>query len=168
MPLKALLLACFLLFACPQKAEVREAPVPAEARWTVLAASIELREFYNRGLCQIIYERHASLRGIQANEWKAECDDLRAKLGQWKRLEEGTVTKCGNDRVLCCEGRAVFANGTYQQELTWLIHDGQATLLWWTLHRDGESHWLPKLPLHPLPTDPPLTPPRSLSQPMVS
>lgn len=108
------------------------------------AAENRLRELYNQGACQSIYEeaaesfrRHESLK-----DWLARCASTRTRLGAWRNVGGREVFEKGNYRVQMFFG----VEGKRSPRLVRLIFEG-----------DGQQ-WL-HLPGRLL-VDPPPRPPQ--------
>lgn len=130
----------------------------------------DLRQLFNLGECQTIFERFKVFHA-RADDWRTSCDAARQKLGDWNDLLAQTFSelKPGEDLVYM-NATAVFTAGVYHLEIAWSMHDApRVTLLWLTLMRDGQVISLPRLEMPSRPsTDPPLRHRRSPSPPVVS
>lgn len=106
-------------------------PIKSEARKRVVFnASNRLREMFNKGACESIYhEADESFRLAPGQQWKAQCEQLRSRLGEWRSFEVQKTIGCSTDNSqICIIGLASFANGSYPFQVAWQLNGAKPAL----------------------------------------
>jgi hypothetical protein len=102
-----------------------------QSRKLALDGALEMREAFNSGACQSIYE-HADgpFRYLQSREvWLSRCVEMRAELGEWRSFEVPAQSRKTGTPVVALEGPAVFANREIRLRALWRVDRGRAHLL---------------------------------------
>ena len=119
---------------------------------TLVGRSVDqLREAFNRGNCQTIYdEADPVFRLAQLPpEWLAQCEHIRNTLGTWRSFDLQMHGKLGIPLTVIAGGPAVFATGDYQVKTTWHLNGGRAQLFSLLLNGGGQQIKIPPTPLQP-------------------
>jgi hypothetical protein len=112
------------------KIEKMGSPIKNETdRRVVISASNRLREMFNVGACEPIYrEADDSFRLGPRPQWTTQCEQLRRQLGEWRSFEVRKTINCSSGSMICIEGLASFANGSYPFEIVWNLVDAKPAL----------------------------------------
>jgi hypothetical protein len=113
------------------KIEKLGSPIKSETdRRVVISASNRLREMFNEGACESIYhDADQSFRLGPGPQWKAQCEQLRSRLGEWRSFEAGKTISCSSDNsLMCIIGLASFANGSYPFQVFWQLNGAKPAL----------------------------------------
>ena len=143
----------FLLLAGCNKgrniaARVTDLPIAEDHRTLAIEAVNKLREVFNNGGCQSIYNGAAqSFRSQPREHWLSQCEQLRESLGPWRSFNAQSTIRCGApEAVVCVDGSSVFAKGNRSMEVAWQWDGGQAQLLWLDLLDGNHRVLIPPLP----------------------
>jgi hypothetical protein len=90
-------------------------------------AENRVRDLYNRGACQVIYEEaDDSFRHSEpVEDWLARCASARTRLGAWRRV--GT--------------QELFEKGDYRVQMIFAVEKNRSRLYWLVFKGDGKQ-WL--------------------------
>jgi hypothetical protein len=59
-----------------------------------------------------------------------QCEQIRSKFGEWRILEVARTVDCGAPgSVICIDGMASFANGSYPLESGWQLNGARPALV---------------------------------------
>ena len=135
-----------------QRALVLEtAGKPREA--LALAGVSRLREAFNRGACQSIFDEADLVFRLRQSQkaWLSECERLRRNLGSWRSFQAHLAHGPGVPLSVVVYGQAEFARGRWRArtrlETVWHFDRGRAELF--SLFLDGEP-----IPMRSWPWDP--------------
>ena len=113
----------------------------------------KLREQFNTGACNSIYEQTGKANDELAKEWLSGCEQMRGSLGSWTTFNDLTAFHSSHFQkptTVRVEGRAVFTNGdhveTYWLESYWHVSGNRAHLYFLYLEGGGKQIALPHLP----------------------
>ena len=139
-------------------------PVSSEQQTTVLQATGRLRDQWNGAACQAIYEGTPDGFRLQPmSDFLPYCEFERRKLGVWQSFSpQETFIADGQANIVFLEGQAIFATGTYDVIIAWMIHNREPRFLYLSLGQNGrETEKIPRP--RQLLVDPPfpLTPKRN-------
>ena len=116
-------------------------------------AVTRVREAFNAGACQSIYEGAAEFfRSREQGRWQSECERLRERLGQWQSFEVRETVRCGGTPtavIVCVDGQGVFTTGTHRMEMAFQCERGQARLFWLGFEDSNQWRQIPPLPPSP-------------------
>jgi hypothetical protein len=106
-----------------------------------IAATDEIRKKLNQGACESIYESsHTHFKSQPGKDWIAQCEDIRARLGDWQTFTiELTIVCGGPEEIVCADGNAQFMNGLRKVELIWLLNGDRAELFSLHLENGGQT-----------------------------
>ena len=103
-----------------------------QQRELALDGALRMREAFNSGACQSIYE-HADgpFRSLQSAEaWLSRCAQMRTELGDWRRFDAAPqVANATAAPIVALEGPAAFANARIRVRALWRVDQGRARLL---------------------------------------
>lgn len=160
------LAALLLLTACEGSRHGNDrigARIDNEVQASGLQATEQLRQRWNVGACQVLYEEAAvHFRSQSMPDWLSQCDHLRAKLGRWQSflLQEASTCSEPAASTICLDGVAVFGKERYEAIIGWTVEGRQARLLFLTLGQNERSvETIPPAKQRLL--DPPLLPTRT-------
>jgi hypothetical protein len=110
------------------------------------SAVSHLRDEFNRGACQSIYEEAGvGFRFQTSEEWRRECEMLKNELGSWKSFEvkitEG-FAKHDHDVFVLIFGVAEFEKANQQVEVNWILNDKGAEMQWIGLRLRDDQIWM--------------------------
>jgi hypothetical protein len=105
-------------------------PVKNEARKReVFDASIRLREMFNNSECDSIYRgADVEFRRGSESQWKAQYQDLRKRLGEWRNLGAQRTISCSTDNSQICINGLACATGTYPLQSVWKLDGARISL----------------------------------------
>jgi hypothetical protein len=118
----------------------------AEGQRTLAADAVNrLRDAFNSGSCQFIYEQAGALfRAQPLGGWMSQCRELRETLGSWQTFSASSARRCGggpSEVVVCVRGTAGFVKGTKEVDVAWVL-DNERTQLMWISLRQNEGTWV--------------------------
>jgi hypothetical protein len=120
-------------------------PVDERQRTLAVDAVDGLRDAFNSGSCQSIYDLAAAhFRTQSLEEWISQCRELNENLGSWQTFSASSAQKCGGGPsavILCVRGSARFAKGIKEVDVAWLLDNGRAKLMWISLRR-SQGTWV--------------------------
>ena len=141
-----------------------DTPIAEGQRQLAVDAVIRLRDAFNNGSCQSIYEGAAAFfRAQSLQEWMSQCNDLKETLGSWRTFGASSVVRCGEGPsmfIVCVGGNAGFAKKIAQVDVAWLLDNGRTQLAWislkqnqgaWVQMPPGRDHRMFDTPPRPLP-----------------
>ena len=135
-------LLCMLLAGCSRDVSLdyTDVPVSKERLAQALDGFNKLRNVFNSGACQALYESFGSaFRSYPRNDWLIDCAHLPRTLGVWHDFQAEEAMYCGAHwRIICVNGLAHFANADRGVESVWLVRNGRVELLNLTLIGGGE------------------------------
>jgi hypothetical protein len=120
-------------------------PVDEGQRTLTVDAVNGLRDAFNSGACQSIYEQAAAhFRTQSLQEWMSQCKDLKETLGSWQSFSAHLAERCGGGPsvvIVCAGGNARFAKRIAQVDVAWLLDKGRTQLMWISLKK-GQGAWV--------------------------
>lgn len=118
-----------------------EHPVGSEQQTIAVEATRRLRDLWNRGACEVLYEQAAfGFRSQPLPDWLTYCEYVRRKLGIWQSfVSQGAVSRDGRASIVFLEGRAVFGKGNYDVIIAWMTEDRQSRFLYLSLGQNGNA-----------------------------
>lgn len=114
-----------------------------------LAGAASLREAFNQGACQRIFDDADEVFRISQiqTEWLELCERMCKNLGLWRSFDaQWGHAHCVPLRVVIY-GEAEFAKGRYHVETVWHFDKGRAELFWMVLECDSEQIQIPPPPV---------------------
>jgi hypothetical protein len=143
-------------------------PVDEGQRTRAIGAVSSLRDAFNNGSCQSIYEQAAAFfRRQSLQEWMSQCRELKERLGPWQSLSASSAVRCGggpSEVLVCTGGAAGFAKDNAKVDVAWLLDNGRTQLMWITLTpSNGAGVQIPPMHSPGRFWDPPPPPPLSRS-----
>ena len=151
--------ALALLIGCGTPVQTRKLPVTDQQRVLAVTSASALRDQFNASACQAVYgDATQGFRSQREKDWLANCEQLRTNLGTWHSFTIQSTGRCGfPDKIVCVDGLAAFEKATRSIELSWLIDNGRAKLMWIILSDKGEEQIFPGGDSRRL-ADPPIAP----------
>ena len=145
-----------LLIGCQSAPDLTDTPVDDAHRAAAVDAANTLRETFNSGGCQAIYDAADEFFRSQSHRrWLTACERLREEYGTWEVFTFSSAIRCEElGTIVCLVGSAKFTKGDSQLEIGWLLNNGEAHLRW--LDQLNGGYWIRIAPL-PIPGhyDPP-------------
>ena len=129
-------------------------PVDEGQRTLAVDAVNGLRDAFNNGSCQSIYEQAAaSFRTQSLPQWMSQCRELNEKLGSWQSFGVSRAVRYGgrrSDVVVYVGGVARFAKESTELKVAWLLKNGHTQLMRISL-RQNQGTWvqIPPMQLPP-------------------
>jgi len=122
-----------LLAGCGRDRLVNQVDLPVSKQEEALAlnGANKLRELFNKGECQTIFD-HAAFAGgsYSQKSWLDDCTQLHEDMGEWSSFDPSSAITCGGpERIVCIDGSAQFEKGSHSLELGWLLSSAGARLL---------------------------------------
>jgi hypothetical protein len=155
--------------ACHDRAARDQLDIPVDEGQRTLAVDAvnRLRDAFNTGSCQSIYQQAtAFFRAEPLGEWMGHCRELKETLGSWQSFSASTAVRCGggpSEIIVCVGGAAGFAKDNTKVDVAWRLDDGRTQLMWITLMPShGARVQIPPMQLPGRFWDPP--PPRPSSR----
>ena len=131
------LLALMLPAACRRSKNLDNEdgpPVAKELQKQILEASGRLREQWNGGARETLYQQAAAyFRSQPLPDWLNDCEYFRRQLDMWRSLVPQETFSCGAPAVVCLDGKAVFGKGYYDVIIAWTMENRQPRLLYLSL-----------------------------------
>jgi len=118
----ALALLSLVLNGCTAKRVEPLPDVEGPQRKLALAAMQELRQAFNNGSCQAIYDAAGDgFRRTESNpDWLAICAEIRSRWGRWDDFTATYWYQSGSQSV-AVEGTAAFTKGPCTLQVIWSL-----------------------------------------------
>lgn len=133
-----------------------ELPISKERLAQTLDGFNQLRDVFNRGACQALYDNFASaFRAYRREDWLTDCAHLPGTLGAWRDFQAEETMYCGSDiQIICVNGLAHFTKADRGVQSVWLLRRGRVELL--SLVLIGGGKWIGTSPPRVDGQDPPM------------
>jgi hypothetical protein len=149
-------LACLLVPACHRHPRlddrVQEVSLNDAQRTQALTAMGRLRDQFNRGACQSIYDAAgAGFRSQPSEDWLRECARLQDELGSWTDFRAKETEGFGKQQIIVfIYGLAVFQKENQQFEINWILSEEGARLHAIRFRKSESQDWIefPRFPGH--------------------
>ena len=137
--------ALLLLTACRRSNPLHQTELPVGEKQQIIAlhGTEKLREQWNSGSCEALYEQaSAFFRSQSLPDWLSQCEQLQENLGGWQSFVSQKATMCGESGkstriIVCLDGVALFEKDRFKLEIGWMLENSRSWLMFLSSGRNG-------------------------------